>query len=389
MMAGLVESGAIRLPPLQVENTASSADQHWDLGFAGLVGYIFVQYTRLPVIYPVLAPFQLGKITLLTAVLGVLAARPASVGKGNFFLKASIVLLGVTTAMSALAAYYTADVSAALLNMPEQLLVAFLVARYVTNRWRARQFVFLLCLLNLKVAQHGLRYYFAEHGRAVNEMAFVRFGVIGGGGGFYDNAADLGVAMCVVFGLSVALFQAELGRRMRWFYIVCLGAFGALIIVCGSRGAIVGGAAVMMAALINSPKKKWAPVFLLLFVAGIIFLMPHASRDRFESAADWQGDDTARHRVLLWRAGLSMWADYPILGVGPENFRYVRFAHYRLPRSLTRSPAVCLSQHVHSDSRRTWHGGCPLDFRRPGIVFRAEPFRATPLKRQRCGASLL
>jgi O-antigen ligase len=42
-----------------------------------------------------------------------------------------------------------------------------------------------------------------------------------------------------------------------------------------------------------------------------------------------------------------MWADYPILGVGPENFRFVRFAHYHLSDPvLDRLPYVCHSLYV-------------------------------------------
>lgn len=70
--------------------------------------------------------------------------------------------------------------------------------------------------------------------------------------------------------------------------------------------------------------------------------MPHASRDRFQSAEHWQGDKTARHRVLLWCAGLRMWEDYPVFGVGPTIFRFVRAASYPIAdRELERLAYIC------------------------------------------------
>src|ERR1700722_15864580 len=44
--------------------TASDA-MHWNLAFAGLMLYAFVEYSRLPEMYPVFQILQLGKTTIL------------------------------------------------------------------------------------------------------------------------------------------------------------------------------------------------------------------------------------------------------------------------------------------------------------------------------------
>ncbi len=341
-------NSAVAMPGVLSLDDFAPGNQRWGFDFIGLLAYIFVEYTRIAVVYPILAPLQLGKVSLLMAMLGVLACRATPSADGNGRIKFAVVLLGIFACLSGLMAHYTVVPGGALWNIPEQLIAVFLIARAVTSRWRSQGFIFLLLLLNLKVAQHGLRTYITEHGRATNEMAFVKFGIIGGGGGFYDNSADLGVAMCVVFGLAVALFQANAERKSRFFFLICGLAFGALIIVCGSRGAIVGASAIVLATWVKSPKKSWAPVFLGLFVVGLVFLMPHASRDRFQSAEDYKHDETANHRVLLWQAGLRMWSDYPVFGVGPANFRYVRQASYRIAVENERDQAafVCHSLYI-------------------------------------------
>ena len=348
MSSQSIQSPQIALPPATLVEVPAPAEERWGLDFIGLLFYIFVEYTRVAVVYPVLAPLQLGKVSLLMALLGVLACRAAPSAEGNGRMKFAIVMLGMVTCLSGLSADYTVVPEGPLWNIPEQLIAAFLIGRAVTSRWRSKGFTFLVLLLSLKVAQHGLRTYAVEHGRATNEMAFVQFGIIGGGGGFYDNSADLGVAMCVVFGLALALFQANLERKWRLFCLICLLAFGALILVCGSRGAIVGAVAIVLATWAKSAKKSWSLVFVLMFGLGLVYLMPHASRDRFQSAEDYKHDTTANHRVLLWQAGLRMWHDYPILGVGPANFRYVRQAYYRIDveNSRDRAAFVCHSLYI-------------------------------------------
>jgi O-antigen ligase len=338
------ETFQLAMPALPAEDVLP--EPRWGLDFIGLLAYIFVEYTRIAVMYPALAPLQLGKVSLLAAMLGALVCRTPPSADGNGRIKIAVVMLGIFCCFSGLMANYTTVPEASLWNIPEQLIAVFLIARAVNNRWRSQRFIFLILLLNLKVAQHGLRTYILEHGRATDEMAFVKFGIIGGGGGFYDNSADLGVAMCVVFGLAVALLQCRSGHKSRLFFLACALAFGALILVCGSRGAVVGAAAIILAIWIKSPSKSWAPVFMLLFVGGLVFLMPHASRDRFQSAEHWQGDQTANHRVLLWQAGLRMWADYPVFGVGPANYRYVRQASYRIAVANDRDAYVCHSLYV-------------------------------------------
>ena len=83
---------------------ADSAD--WGLDFIGLLSYLLVEYTRLPAMYPVLAPLQLGKVTLLLAILGVFVSRSPRAAVGNGMVKFSVVLIGAATALSAGMANY-------------------------------------------------------------------------------------------------------------------------------------------------------------------------------------------------------------------------------------------------------------------------------------------
>jgi putative inorganic carbon (HCO3(-)) transporter len=68
---------------------------------------------------------------------------------------------------------------------------------------------------------------------------------------------------------------------------------------------------------------------------GIIFVIPDASKVRFKSAWELEGDRTAESRLVFWRAGLLMLRDHPVFGVGLENFPESRVEHYLEPGDPT------------------------------------------------------
>ena len=47
-------------------------EMHWNLAFVGLLAWAFIEYSRLPEMYPVFQVLQLGKLTTLLAALGFL-----------------------------------------------------------------------------------------------------------------------------------------------------------------------------------------------------------------------------------------------------------------------------------------------------------------------------
>jgi len=126
--------------------------------------------------------------------------------------------------------------------------------------------------------------------------------------------------MCVVLPLAGALFLGESKKIPRAFLLVCFLGISGAIIVCGSRGAVLGAAVTALAAWARNPRRLGAAAIFLLFVPGLIYVLPEASKDRFRSALHWQEDKTASQRIALWKAGLRMFRDHPLLGVGPGNY---------------------------------------------------------------------
>ncbi|MBI4167046.1 MAG: O-antigen ligase family protein [Acidobacteria bacterium] len=226
------------------------------------------------------------------------------------------------------------------------VLVAYLVGGIVNTGWRLKLFYWLYILLNLKMAQFVIRSYFWQRKEGVSET-FLAGGVGAGSTGFFSDSADLGVAMCVAWALTIPILFSRLNKIPRLFLIGSSMTFLGAILFCGSRGALVGAAAIVAAALFRAPKKL-VPVFMAtMFLAGLLYLLPTANWARVRSAVDWRNDRNAQSRIALWMVGLHMLRDHPLLGVGIGNYPNAYTRDYVDPAITTRAMA-CHSMYIQA-----------------------------------------
>jgi len=300
---------------------ARRLELRWSLGFVGMLLYLFVEYMRLSAQYQILLPLQVGKVVVAICLLGWLIA-PRVPGSRPLvrFIDVTMVCLVFVTFISACFARFQGSAWITFIDLLRWALVYFLMGRIVVSPWRQKIFIYLLLLLNLKMAQAAIRGFLAAKAFGRSDEILAAIGVGAGSVGFFSNAGDFGVAMSVVWPLAGVLILGEPKKILRALLLICLVGFSGAIIVCGSRGAVLGVVVAALAAWARNPRRIGAAVLFLLFVPGLIYILPEASKDRFRSAADWEGDKTATQRVVLWEAGLRMFRDHPLLGVGPGNF---------------------------------------------------------------------
>lgn len=308
-----------------------SREARWSLGFLGLMFYLLVEYTSLPSMYPVLGPLHLGKVAVALAALGYLVAPRSQTASssGTRALDATMLLLLSFGLFSSLLQGTTTHVWVGYWDFVKWVVIYFLVSRLLTIRWRLHVFLFFLLLLNLKLAQFAIRMYAAGRAAGMSGTEIIKLGGASAGTtAFFGNANDFGLAMCVVWGLTWALFFRKKQKMYQWLFLaICFVAFLLAILVCGSRGAVVGATAIVLAAVLRTPKRARAGILLILFLCSIFFIMPGAVVQRFHSAVNWRHDQNTFSRLMLWKAGLSIWSHHPVFGVGPENFPYVFASH--------------------------------------------------------------
>lgn len=312
-------------PALPAEREA-----HWDPAFLGLLGYLAVEYMRLPAMFPVLIPFQVGKVVLFIGLIGSLMspARPSKT-RANRYLDGTLGWFIAGCLMSALAASHLDETLNPVFVVVQWGVIYFLLRRTVVNAWRLRWFMAFYLLLNLKLAQFAIRQY--SYLRAMGDtpdILSVR-GVGAGATGFFGNPGDFGVAMCVAWPFALGLLLGETRKTWRFFYLVCFIAFLAAIFLCGSRGALLGACFVGAAVLAKNPRRILGIILVVAVLVAGFYYLPSANKERIQSGFHYRQDATAEIRLRLWRAAWRMFTDHPLLGVGLGNFRVEYATQYR------------------------------------------------------------
>jgi O-antigen ligase len=139
-----------------------------------------------------------------------------------------------------------------------------------------------------------------------------------------ENDSSLASAI----GLSFAVFGATgLTGRRRFLYALCVPLFLAALISTQSRGGFLAGGAVVVYFLLRQPGLIKKVIFPLIAVAMFLMLAPEGfKREIFSLDEDVQvadeADSTISKRFYLWMAGVNMFLDNPVLGVGAQNYTW-------------------------------------------------------------------
>jgi len=306
----------------------ATKEGRWNLSFVGLMFYAFIEYSRLPEMYPIFQLLDLGKVAIILAAVGYLASPRAQSGvrSSSRGIDTAVLVFTIGNLLSSCFASQQTHVWGAFLQAVYYATVYFLLTRILTSFWQIRTFLFLVLLLNLKLAQHTVRSYSMYRSSGMSDMRIIMSGGAGAGvTSFFGNAGDRGLAMTVVWGIVWAWLvgKVEKKRSVRVFLAICFVLFFFAILFCGTRGAVVGAAAIVLAALARSPKRIGAAFLAIVFLLGVWLILPGASKQRFGAAWDWQTDPDTASRITYWGLGLEMFEHNPILGVGPGNFVYL------------------------------------------------------------------
>ncbi|MFH1097648.1 MAG: O-antigen ligase family protein [Candidatus Desantisbacteria bacterium] len=199
-----------------------------------------------------------------------------------------------------------------------ELIIIFFVFVNLINSPKRLNIVFWLIAIPCGyLALQGCRSYFLE---GANRLENIGEAQIKG-----SNELSSAIAMVIPF-LFYKFFSKKKWEKMFAFLIFPI-IF--CIVIASSRGASLQVALMIILILF---KTKLSPK--VLISVGIVVLIalifaPSQYWGRMKTLEHCDQEGSASVRVELYKTGWRMWKDYPVLGVGPDNFRYMCKKYYQ------------------------------------------------------------
>ncbi|MDQ6769384.1 MAG: O-antigen ligase family protein, partial [Gemmatimonadota bacterium] len=272
--------------------------------------YLFFEYVRPQNIYERIQGPPYARVVIILALVAFLLERRTIRFRMPELL---LTIFSVVVLASSVTAFQPSASYEKISGYLSWVLIYLLIANVVDTEERFLVFMLSFLLYSLKMSQYGTRSW-AEDG-----FAFRKWGTTGAPG-FFQNSGDFGVQMCIFLPLIVAFILALGPSWPRWMRWVTWGIAGTAvtgIVASSSRGAVVGLAAVILWALLKS-RQKVRSLFATIVLAALVYvIIPPQSKLRFEQAGD---DQTSVARITMWKHALNMMGDFPILGVGFNNW---------------------------------------------------------------------
>ena len=150
-------------------------------------------------------------------------------------------------------------------------------------------------------------------------------GIIRGGkgiGGFLFDENDLCMTMNMIIPFAFFSVMAEKSAIKKAVYVLLTILFILTNVMTFSRGGFIGLAAVCIYCLIRSPRKLVSAVLVTLLIFSVLQYAPEKYWDRIQSIQKGSSDSTGESRVFLWKLGLDIFLDNPVIGIGQGNFPF-------------------------------------------------------------------
>jgi len=270
-----------------------------------LLMFLTLLYSNLPLLMPALEVIRPAKLVAIAALAMLLVETVFARESFEFGWPEGVLLLGFlgSAALSSLTALWVRQAVEGVSDLMKIALVYFIIVNCANTERRLRGVMWTIVIGGLFPAAGALRNYL--HGNLVEgRAAWV---------GIFANPNDLAYSLVIL--LPIALFLAPGLRPMPRLALLGISmVYIAAIFVTFSRGGAVGLVAVIALYAWRKKNILLQGLMVLLLVAGMILAGRFWTRS--EDFSHLNGDVSFRQRWATSQAGLAMFADHPLLGVG-------------------------------------------------------------------------
>ena len=144
---------------------------------------------------------------------------------------------------------------------------------------------------------------------------------------FVEGNNEIALALLMILPLMQYLRMTSDNRWVRWGLLAAMVLCGFSIVGSQSRGALIGGLAMVAFLWFKGKRKLLTGLALLAIVPALVLFMPQTWYDRMHSIETYQQDESAMARIYTWRLALNV-ANDRALGGGFEMWSEQTFQRY-------------------------------------------------------------
>jgi putative inorganic carbon (HCO3(-)) transporter len=290
------------------------------------IAYLVAEYMRPQSMYPAVSSVPFAQLAIIGLTISFVFEKRQFWTQNPLNI---LLILYLTWYLVAFAFAFNQEVAwQPMIDFSKWVVLYFLLINTLNDEKKLYLYIIVLMLLYFKLTQFAVRIWvdsgFYSDPRGLNAGGGI-------GSGFFQNPNDFGVAVTSVFGLTYYLAWFD-ERKIAWFRLRWLHALNSVffiiaIIASSSRGAMLGLAAASLAIWWKSSRKVAGMISVAALSLVVIAAIPADNWGRFQNMGSTE-DGSSQSRLELWASALKMLNEYPITGVGPNNFTYVNVQQY-------------------------------------------------------------
>ena len=140
------------------------------------------------------------------------------------------------------------------------------------------------------------------------------------GNPFMGDGNDFSLSICIVIPMAIMLLQSAQSRFERVMYTAAIVVLLIAIVGMQSRGATLALLVVFFSLWWYGRQKILGALMIVTVVLIALLYAPPEYFERIETIRDYAQEDSARLRIVAWKAALNMAAANPLTGVGSGHF---------------------------------------------------------------------
>jgi probable O-glycosylation ligase (exosortase A-associated) len=156
------------------------------------------------------------------------------------------------------------------------------------------------------------------------------------GNPFMGDGNDFSLSVCIAIPMAIFLLQSTQHKYMKLIYVLAICILLLAIVGTQSRGATLAIGIVFFYLWWYGRQKILGAMMIATTVMVAFLFAPPQYFERINSIRDYEQEDSARTRIIAWKAAVRMAAANPLTGVGSGHFP-VNIGRYQneVPGDLT------------------------------------------------------